>query len=111
MGIRKHKFNAKKQKTEDGKFDSKKELKVWEELKLLQQCGEISELTRVRKDCTFDLHGLDGSLVCRYIGDYKFVEQGKKVVGDTKGMRTGEYKIKRKLFMAEYGEEFEHREY
>ena len=59
MGIRRHKFNAKKQETEDGKFDSKKELKVWEELKLLQQCGEISELTRVRKDCTFDLHGLD----------------------------------------------------
>jgi len=106
-----HKYRAKRQKTEDGSFDSKKELRVWEELKIRQAAGEISQLSHVRKDCTFDLHGLDGSLVCQYIADYIFVENGRSIAADAKGMKTTVYRLKRKLFLAEHGSNWDHREY
>jgi hypothetical protein len=104
-----HKYRAKPQDTEWGRFDSKKELARWNELLLLQRCGEISGLTRDRKQCTFDLHGVDGSVVCRYVGDFCYVEAGRQVVDDAKGMKTQVYRIKRKLFLAEY-KDWEHRE-
>lgn len=107
-----HKYRAKPQVTEDGRFDSKKELKRWGELKLLQQAGEIYSLTRDRKYLTFELHAVDGTLACKYVGDFRYTENGKPlvIIEDAKGMRTPEYKIKRKLFMAEYGHLYEHRE-
>jgi len=42
----KHKFGNVKVDTEDGKFDSKRELGHWQELKLLERCGKITDLKR-----------------------------------------------------------------
>jgi hypothetical protein len=36
---------------------------------------------------------------CVYVADFVYTEDGKKVVEDTKGMRTKEYVIKRKLML------------
>lgn len=104
-----HKYKAKPQVTEDGRFDSKRELKRWGELKLLQQVGEIMALSRDRKQCTFPLYATDGSEVCKYIADFVYVEKGQQVAEDSKGFKTDAYKIKRKLFLGCYPN-WEHRE-
>ena len=38
-----------------------------------------------------------------YIADFMYEENGKAVVEDTKGLRTKEYVIKRKLMLYKYG--------
>jgi len=107
-----HKYKATRCQTINGKFDSKRELARWEQLKILNQCGEITGLTRDRKACTFPLRGRDGLVVCRYIADFIYLERGnsKTIVEDSKGFKTRDYAIKRKLFIGEYGETHEHRE-
>lgn len=107
-----HKYGAKKVKDEDGTFDSKKEHRRWQELKLMEQAGAISHLSRDTKECTFDLHGMDGSVVCRYVADAIYLEDGQNVAEDTKSDITRKnraYRIKRKLLIAEY-KGWEHRE-
>ena len=106
------KYGNKKIKTEEGVFDSKKEYKRWQDLKILEQCGEISHLTRIRKECTFALHGQDGSIVARYIADAVYKENGQMIAEDTKSPITKKnpvYRIKRKLLIAEY-KDWIHRE-
>lgn len=110
MRKRQHKYRVKPQITEDGRFDSKKELRRWEELKLLEDAGQISHLTRIRKECTFSLRSSSGEKVCDYIVDYIYRENGKAIAEDCKGMKTDVYRIKRKWFIADYGHLYEHRE-
>lgn len=105
-----HKYRAKPQRTEDGYFPSKKELKRWNELKLLEKAGAISHLTRNTKETTFPLTGLDGSTVCKYVADFVYRESGERIAEDAKGVKTPVYKIKRKMFLAQYGEQWKHRE-
>lgn len=45
-----------------------------------------------------------------YIADFVYVENGRKIIEDTKGMRTKDYIIKRKLVQWMYGDEYEFRE-
>ncbi len=104
-----HKYAAVAVKDEDGYFPSKKEHRRWQQLKMLEDDGQISHLTRIRKDCTFELHGQDGSIVCRYIADFIYVEGGVKICEDAKGMKTDVYKIKLKFLKAEY-KDWVHRE-
>lgn len=106
----KHKYRAQPQVTDDGRFDSKKELRQWEKLKQRQAQGEITGLTRDRKHTTFLLHGVNGAIICKYVGDYVYQESEQKVCEDAKGMKTPVYKLKRKMFLAEYGHEWKHKE-
>ena len=103
-----NKYGNKIIETEDGKFDSQREFKRWCELKLLQKAKIISNLKRqvpyvlipAQKDKD------TGKLVERevkYIADFVYTMDGKTVVEDTKGMRTPEYIIKRKLMLKEHG--------
>ena len=94
--------------TEDGKFDSQREYKRWCELKLLQRGKLISNLKR---QVSFELippqRDKDTNKLveraCCYIADFVYTMDGKMVVEDTKGMKTKEYIIKRKLMLKEYG--------
>mgnify|MGYP003297339949 CR=1 FL=1 len=102
------KYRAKKVTTEDGTFDSKKELQRWEVLKGMQEQGLISDLERQVK---FELLPKQILLVPRdkkgrkqkcelpvsYIADFVYIENGKQIVEDAKGMRTPEYILKRKM--------------
>lgn len=106
----KSKYRAQPQVTEDGRFDSKKELRRWEKLKQMAAAGQIHGLTRDNKQKTFILHGVNGAIICRYVGDFVYTENGQKVCEDAKGMKTPVYKLKRKLFLDEHGNEWEHRE-
>ena len=123
-GNRQSKYNAKRV----GGFDSKKEKRRWEELKLRERAGEITDLrrqvkyvlipaqrewcneiyTKGRKKGCFK----PGRLLekeCAYFADFCYIDvnSGHLVVEDVKGYRGGGayevFKIKRKLMLKEYG--------
>ena len=88
-------------------FDSMKEAHRYCELKLMQRAGVISDL---QMQVPFELiptQRIDGKVVERavsYIADFTYNGQdGVQVVEDTKGMRTKEYIIKRKLMLYVHG--------
>ena len=100
--------------TRDGvTFDSRKELRRYEELQLLQQAGEIANLRRQvkfvliptqREPSKIGTRGgvKKGKLLereCAYVADFVYSENGKTVVEDAKGLRTKDYIIKRKLML------------
>ncbi len=60
--------------------DSGKEYRRWCDLELRQRAGEISDLHR---QTVFDLV-VNGVLVCRYVADATYRENGALVVEDTK---------------------------
>lgn len=87
-------------------FDSIKECQRYCELKLMQRAGVISDL---QLQVPFELipaQRIDGKVVERavnYIADFVYTQNGQTVVEDTKGMRTKEYIIKRKLMLYVHG--------
>lgn len=97
----------------DKVFDSMKECSRYVELSLLQKAGTIRNL---ETQVPFELipaqrdpetgHLLERA--CRYVADFVYEEQdpsGKwsRVVEDTKGMKTPEYIVKRKLMLYIHG--------
>ena len=88
------------------KFDSHKEARRYGELVLLERAGQISNLERQVRFELIPSQYRDGKCVERaahYIADFVYMEDGTKVVEDTKGFRTPEYKIKRKLLLYMHG--------
>ena len=80
-----------------GKYDSRKEAKRAVELGLLQRAGQIKGLAEQVK---FELlPPQDGEHAVHYIADFMYIENGKEVVEDVKGVRTSEYIIKRKMML------------
>ena len=86
-----------------GGYDSRKEHRRANELKLMQRAGLISNL---REQVKFVLvpaqRDAAGKLLereCSYYADFVYDCDGATVVEDTKGVRTPEYKIKRKLML------------
>lgn len=105
-----NKYGNKKVEIDGIKFDSKKEAKRYIELKALEASGEIHYLVLQPK---FELiPKQQGERACNYIADFSYSENGntKVVVEDTKGMKTPDYIIKRKLFKLNYGDMYEFRE-
>lgn len=107
------KYNNRKVRRDGLTFDSKKEHKRYNELLLLEQAGEIRNLRRQvkfvliptqREPSQIGTRGgvKKGKLLereCSYIADFVYTENGKTVVEDTKGFRTKDYIIKRKLML------------
>jgi hypothetical protein len=93
--------------TVDGQvFDSKKEYIRWCELLLLQRAGEITDLKRQIKYELIPSQKIDKKVAeraCTYIADFVYTENGKTVVEDTKGFKTKDYIIKRKLMLWVHG--------
>jgi len=80
-------------------FDSLKELRRYQELELNQQAGIISNL---RRQVSFNLD-VNRQRVCIYKADFVYMENGKEVIEDAKGMRTDVYRLKKKLMKAVHG--------
>lgn len=94
-----NKFNAKKTEVDGITFDSKAEARHWCELKIRERAGEIKDLQR---QVEYRLE-VNGHLVCKYIADFEYIENGKMVTADTKGMILPEFRLKAKLFRAIHG--------
>lgn len=97
-----NKYHAKKCEYDGQVFDSKKELKRFQELKLLEKAGEINDLRRQVKYVLIPSQRRDGKVVereCSYWADFVYEENGQTVVEDVKGFSTADYKIKRKMML------------
>jgi hypothetical protein len=87
-------------------FASKKEARRYSELLLLERAGVITDLQMQVPFVLIPSQKINGKVVereCKYIADFVYTENGKKVVEDTKGMKTDKYIIKRKLMLYVHG--------
>ena len=100
-------------------FDSRKEARRYQELLLMERAGVIFDLHRQVKFIlipaqyeTFERYGKKGQELkpgkklleheCSYVADFVYKEDGKLVVEDTKGIKTKDYIIKRKLLLHKF---------
>lgn len=101
------KYKAKKTVVDGITFDSKKEAARYSELKLLERAGEVHELRRQVKFVLIPPQKENGKLIereCSYIADFVYEDKdGRLVVEDTKGVKTKDYIIKRKLMCYVHG--------
>lgn len=100
-----NKYHAKKTTVAGITFDSRKEADRYLTLKAMEEEGLIENLRRqVRYELVpaFDVDGRHYRPVF-YMADFVYVEDGKEVVEDVKGMRTDVYRLKSKLFARRYG--------
>lgn len=96
------KYGAKKVTVNGITFDSRKEANRYIELSSLEKVGKVSDLQCQVKFELIPSQRLHGKVVERavnYIADFVYIENGQKVVEDTKGFKTPEYIIKRKLML------------
>lgn len=117
------KYKNRKKLVDGIEFDSAKEARRWSELKLLEKAGEISDLRRQVKFVLIESQYEESSEVyqrgknkgkpkrgkileheCSYVADFVYTDEktGKTVVEDTKGFKTKDYIIKRKLLLERY---------
>lgn len=117
------KYKNRKKLVDGIEFDSAKEARRWSELKLLEKAREISDLRRQVKFVLIESQYEESSEVyqrgknkgkpkrgkileheCSYIADFVYTDEktGKTVVEDTKGFKTKDYIIKRKLLLERY---------
>lgn len=101
------KYHNKKVTVDDIVFDSKREARRFTELQRLEHQGEISRLRRQVKFVLIppqrDETGRVVERECAYYADFVYLMGGKTVVEDTKGVKTRDYIIKRKLMLERYG--------
>ena len=79
-------------------FASKREAKRYSELKLLERAKVIKDL---ELQIRFPLK-VNSELICTYVADFVYTENGQQVVEDSKGHKTREYILKKKLMRALY---------
>lgn len=115
------KYRSKKVTVDGITFDSKKEAKRYQELKLLYRAGEISGL-ELQKNFqllpsqyeSYERYGKTGIRLSDgqrcverpvyYVADFYYKDKnGEEVVEDTKGFKTKDYIIKRKLMLWVHG--------
>lgn len=110
------KYGSRKVTVDGIVFDSRKEAARYQELKLLERVGAIRDLKR---QVEFELipsqriHGKVAERPCKYVADFVYFKDlnfkspegpiWNKVVEDTKGFRTKDYIIKRKLMLHVHG--------
>ena len=113
------KYRAKKTLSPDGiLFDSKREARRWKELNLMLRAGLISDFRRQVKYILIPIQRepdrvgkrggkIQGHLLEReadYIADFVYRgKNGNEVVEDSKGVRTKDFVIKRKLMLWVHG--------
>lgn len=113
-----NKYNARKVMVDGQQFDSVKEGRRFQSLRLMEKAGMIEDL---RRQVTFTLippqdirdrktgKHLRTERACRYVADFVYTDNrdGKTIVEDVKGYRGGQayaiFSIKRKLMLYLFG--------
>lgn len=99
------KYHNKKCEYKGLKFDSLKERNHYIVLEHLEKTGQIKDLKRQVKfelQPSFKLNGKTIRAI-NYIADFTYLKDGILVVVDTKGFRTKDYLLKKKMFQYKYG--------
>ena len=100
------KYHAKRIYMYDRWFASKAEAARYQELKLLEAAGEISDLqTQVTFELLPGFRDPEGHkhLPTKYIADFVYRQNGRTIVEDKKGFRTDVFKLKKKLMWIKHG--------
>lgn len=114
-----NKYGNRKVEADGIVFDSIKEKRRWDELKLAEAAGAIGDLRRqvrfelIPAQREPDTRGPKGGVIkgrlierkVEYVADFVYIDlqTGEKVVEDTKGMRTPDYILKRKMMLYFHG--------
>ena len=106
------KYHSRKTEVDGISFDSKKEADRYLELKLLQKAGVVKNLKRQPRFTLQEPFRCDGNWYRKieYVADFMYEENGQMIVEDVKGMKTDVYKIKKKLFLRQYGDRYTFKE-
>ena len=95
------KYHSKKTIVDGIKFDSMKEANRYNQLKIFECAGLIKGL---ELQVPFQLiPKTKYGRAIKYVADFVYYEDGKKVVEDTKGFKTDVYKLKKRLMAETYG--------
>lgn len=99
-----NKYRNKKVIVDEKEFDSKREGNRYKELKLLERAGEIKNLELQPRFLLQDSFKKNGRTFRKieYVADFKYIENGKTIVEDTKGIQTDVFKLKHKIFEKVY---------
>lgn len=97
------KYRNKKTVVDGIKFDSQREATRYSVLKIMQAAGVISDL-RLQVPYVITVNGLK---ICKYVADFVYIDKGREVVEDVKGMKTPTYNLKKKLMKAVHGIEIQ----
>lgn len=106
---RRSKFNAKPQVVDGVRFDSKRELKRWRELQLLERGGKISQLERQLVCVLARGVKIEGEKrarpALRYTVDFRYrdKETGSLVYEDAKGKADTAFRIRQHLMKSVHG--------
>lgn len=108
------KYRAKKTVVDGIKFDSKREAERYCELKLLEKAKKIRNLELqprfLLQDKFKDKTGTTHRKI-EYVADFLYIDKdGKAIVEDVKGVLTDVYKLKKKLFLKKYDNQYDFRE-
>ncbi len=95
------KYNSKPTEVDGITFASKGEARRYAELKLLDKAGEIQ---RLELQVSFPLL-VNGIKVGSYIADFTYIEKGKEIIEDFKGVLTPIFKLKWKIVQAMFAED------
>jgi len=106
-----HKYRAVRTEVDGHVFPSKREARRYQELKLLEQAGEIHGLELQPQLCLWAhpfpfREGLTPIPVGKYIADFRYVTSGgATVIEDVKTSATSTpvYRLKKKIVEAQYG--------
>lgn len=105
MNGRSSKYNNVRVRSDGYTFDSKAEAARYEQLKLMEQAGRISDL---RVHPTYELQPRTvrpNGLILRpitYEADFAYTSRGRQIVEDVKGVETDVFKLKAKMFRYHY---------
>lgn len=99
-----NKYRNKKIQIDRYVFDSIKEGQRYRELTLLEKAGKISNLELQPKFLLQESFRKNGKTYRKieYVADFQYIENGKTIVEDVKGMQTDVFKLKHKLFEKKY---------
>ena len=99
-----NKYKNKKTQVDMYVFDSAKEAQRYRELKLLEKAGEISNLELQPRFLLQDSFKKNGKTYRKveYVADFQYIENGKTIVEDVKGIQTDVFKLKHKIFEKMY---------
>ena len=115
-----NKYYATKCEYNGEQFDSRREMRRFQELLILERAGHLTNLKRQIKYVlipsqykVYERYGKNGQRLkdkkellereVSYIADFVYEMDGKTIIEDTKGVQTKDYIIKRKLMLFVHG--------
>lgn len=98
---KKSKYRAIKTETNGIMFDSKHEAARYQELRLLEQTGEIENLRLQVPYILIDKSKYGRAI--KYVADFVYERNGDQIVEDAKGVRTPVYRLKKRMMAEKYG--------